>query len=272
MSTPLRLTSVLALVMMLQAITGLLFREQYHDVEWITATWFGNDLVTLIVAVPGLIASAIMTGRGSVRGALLWLGLLAYAIYNYAFYLFGAALNVFLPLYVAALLLAAAAMILALSRIDPVRARGGIVSGALTRAAGSFLIFVGCGLSMVWLVLWALYAFAGRATPVEPEAFKVVAALDLSLMVPPLVIGGVLLWREHPWGALVATMTSVQAALYLVVLSVNSVVAIERGLVEPPGELLIWVPLALGTSIAAGALITQAGRRPHLEPRAPVLD
>jgi hypothetical protein len=36
---------------------------------------------------------------------LLWLGAVGYAFYNYAFYLFGAALNAFFPLYVAPLLL-----------------------------------------------------------------------------------------------------------------------------------------------------------------------
>jgi hypothetical protein len=34
--------------------------------------------------------------------------------------------------------------------------------------------------------MWAAYAFAGRPTPIEPEAFKVVAALDLCLMGPAL--------------------------------------------------------------------------------------
>jgi hypothetical protein len=38
----------------------------------------------------------------------------------------------------------------------------------------------------------------GRPTPVEPDAFQVVAALDLSIMVPLLVVGGTLMWcRLH---------------------------------------------------------------------------
>ena len=58
------------------------------------------------------------TQRGSVRALLLWLGTLAYAVYNYAYYLFGAALNAFFPLYVAALITAALALILALFAIS----------------------------------------------------------------------------------------------------------------------------------------------------------
>jgi len=48
--------------------------------------------------------------------------------------------------------------------------------------------------------------FAGRPTPIEPEAFKIVAALDLSLMVPALTCGGVLLWNRHPWGYVLASI------------------------------------------------------------------
>ena len=41
-----------------------------------------------------------MARSGSLRGELLWLGATGYVVYNYAFYLFGAALNPFFPLYV----------------------------------------------------------------------------------------------------------------------------------------------------------------------------
>ena len=75
-------------------------------------------------------------------------------------------------------------------------------------------------------------------TPVEPEAFKLVAALDLSMMVTALVIGGVLLWRKQPWGYIIAAVAGIQGALYLMVLSVNSIVVIERGLVQAPASFL----------------------------------
>src|SRR6186997_523856 len=101
-----RLSTVLLAVMLTQAITGLAFQTAYRDVEWIRATWFGNDWVTLIVAAPLLFIGLARTAVGSVRGLLLWLGLIGYALYNYAFYLFGAALNAFFPIYVVAVVLA----------------------------------------------------------------------------------------------------------------------------------------------------------------------
>jgi uncharacterized membrane protein YcjF (UPF0283 family) len=45
-----RLSTVLLAVMVTQALTGLAIQATYRDVEWIRATWFGNDWVTLAVA------------------------------------------------------------------------------------------------------------------------------------------------------------------------------------------------------------------------------
>jgi hypothetical protein len=61
----------------------------------------------------------------------------------------------------------------------------------------------------------------------------------------------VLLWRRMPWGYLIAAIAATQSALYLFVLSVNSVVAIQRGIADAPGELPIWGPLTIFTAAIA---------------------
>ena len=220
---------------------------------------FGNDWVTLVIAVPLLVAGLVRAAAGTIRALLLWLGLIGYALYNYDFYLFGAALNAFFPIYVAALVLAAVALIFALSHIDARRVAESFRPTTPARLIGGSLVFVGLGLASVWIAMWAAYIFAGRPTPVETEAFKLVAALDLSLMVPALTVGGVLLWRRMPWGYVIAAIAATQGALYLFVLSVNSLVTIQRGIANPPGELPIWGPLTLFT--AAMALLVFANVR-----------
>ncbi len=249
-----RLTTALLVVMSVQAAGGLLFQSAYRDVDWVRAAWFGNDWVTLLVAVPLLWLGAIGAARGSIRGCLLWLGLIGYAVYNYAFYVFGAALNVFFLMYILALVLAVVLMILALSRLDVSGVADSVRAAAPLRLIGGSLTFVGSGLASVWIATWAAYVFAGRPTPVEPEVFKLVAALDLSLMVPVLTLGGVLLWRREPWGYVVAAIASIQTALYLFVLSFNAIVLIRRGLADAPGELPIWGPLTILTTTVACVL------------------
>ena len=250
-----RLSVVLLVVMAGQASMGLVFPAVYRDVEWIRAAWYGNDWVTLAIAVPLLMISLVGATGGSVRGLLLWLGLIGYAVYNYAFYLFGAALNAFFPVYVAALVLAVLVLIVVLSSTDTSGVAASLRPTAPVRLLGGSLIFIGTGLASVWLAMWGAYVFAGRPTPVEPEAFKLVAALDLSLMVPALIAGGVLICRREPWGLVISGIASIQGALYLLGLSVSSVVAIRRGLANAPGELPIWAPLAIFTTIVALVLI-----------------
>lgn len=163
----------------------------YRDIDWIEATWLGNDLIALLVAVPLLLTvSLCIRPRLRTRSTAL-VGVLGYVAYNYTFYLFGAALNLFFLLYV----LAVVALIVTLSTIDVTGLASSFGATAPVRAIGSCLVF-GIGLASVWIGLWAAYVFAERRLPVEPEIFKLVAALDLSLIVPALTFGGVLLWRR----------------------------------------------------------------------------
>jgi hypothetical protein len=111
--------------------------------------------------------------------------------------------------------------------------------------------------------MWAAHVFAGRPTPVDPEAFRLVAALDLSLMVPALVSGGVLVWRQQPWGVVIAAIAGVQGSLYLAVLSINSLIAIQRGLAAWPGELTIWAPLAAVTTTLTLLLVSSVQTDRH---------
>jgi hypothetical protein len=257
-------TAILAFLMTVQAVLGLLLPDEYRDVAWIKATWFGNDWVTLLAAIPLLVVALITARRDSVPGLVVWLGLLGYAIYNYAFYLFGAVFNAFFPLYVAALIAAAVALILALADIDVAAVAGRFRARTPVRMLGGFFVLVGAVLASVWLGTWAAYIFAGRPARVDTEAFKLVAALDLTLMVPLLISSGLLLWHRRPWGYILAPIAGIQASLYLLVLSVNSMVAIDRGLVGTPGELPMWGMFSLFFTGATLLLLTnvQRGFRP----------
>jgi hypothetical protein len=261
METAYRLTAALGGLMLVQAALGLLLREQYRDVEWISATWLGNDMVTLAVALPLLAASLVSTRHGSARALLLWLGTLAYALYNYAYYLFGAALNTFFPLYLAGLVSAALALIRAAPGISPSHIADHFTRRTPARLVGGYFVFVGMILAGTWLGMWAAYVFAGHPTPVEPEAFKLVAALDTVLMAPALVGGGILLWQRKPVGYVLSAVAGVQASLYLLVLSINSIIFVARGLADWPGEAPLWVGLAAVTTAITSLLFAHVGGR-----------
>jgi hypothetical protein len=242
--------------MFVQAALGLAFPGEYRDEEWIRLSWWGNDLVTLLFAAPALIASTFAAGRGSVRGGLVELGVLAYVVYNYAFYAFGSALNRFFILYVAAVVLSGIVLIARLGRMDVGLVAARLPARPFVRGVAAYLGLVATGLAAVWVGSWAAYAFAGRLTPIEPGAFRLVAALDLTLMVPTMAAGGHFLWRSRPWGLVIGALALVQGSLYLLVLTVNSLVAVAGDLVEAPGEAPIWGTLFALTALALATLFS----------------
>ena len=260
---PVPAVALLAALMAVQSGFGLLRPDIYRDADWIRAAWYGNDWVTLLAVAPALIASGWLARRGSTRGLLVMCGCLAYGVYNYAYYLLGASLNVCFPVYAALLVASAALLVRAVSRLNLAQLSARFDAGAVARPAGAYFVGVAAALATVWLLMWAAFAFFDRPTPVEPDAFRLVAALDLTMMVPALAIGGVELWRRRPWGFLVAPIAGVLSALYLLVLTAGSIVAVGRGLVVSPGEAPLWGVLGLCTAaVTARLLATASGPGP----------
>jgi hypothetical protein len=82
------LSLIITILTFVAAVGGLVIQDLYRDNLFVTSGWFGNDLVTLVVALPILIITLILSVRGSQRAQLVWLGMLNYTLYNFAFYLF----------------------------------------------------------------------------------------------------------------------------------------------------------------------------------------
>jgi hypothetical protein len=265
LKTPLALSAVIAALMALQSALGLLFQSEYRDTAFIKTTWLGNDWVTLVAAVPLMVVAIVLVRRGSLRTLLLWLGMLGYAAYNYAYYLFGAALNAFFPMYVVLVILTAVTLMLALPRVDAAALREAFSPRTPRRIVGGYLTFVAVGFGFAWLAQWAAYVFGGKDPNLGVEPFALVAALDLTIMLPLLGFGGVLLLLRNRWGYVVAPVACVQGALYLVVLSVNSAIVVARGLQQAPGEVPVWGTCGLITAAAAAALLASVRRGARLE-------
>ena len=249
------LVSAVVGLVTVQAVAGLWWRGAYRDAPWIQAGWLGNDVVTLVAAVPLLLVGMVFANRGETVGELLVGGVLSYVVYNAAFYLFGAALNAFFPLYAGILVTGILALASVQRSLVPDRVARAFAAGTPVRLLGGGLFLIGAGLCGTWLVMWAAHVFKGWPTPVQADAFRLIAALDLTCVVPVLTVGGVLLWRRKPLGYVIAPIGSVFAALYLLVLSAGSAAAIGHGLAEAPGELPIWVTLFVAVTAIAGTLI-----------------
>jgi hypothetical protein len=250
-----RLSMIIVTLMAIQSAIGIIFPSVYRDTGWITAAWFGNDLVTLLVAVPLLGWSLYAAAHGSLRAELVWFAMLGYAVYNYAYYLFGAALNAFFPVYAALFALPVSALILALGRIDADAIASRFGSSMPRRWIAGYMLFTGIGLTFAWTAQWAAYVFAGTIPSIGVEPFQLVAAMDLTFMVPWFVVGAALLLRRSAWGFLVAPILIIKGATYTLVLTTTSAVAALRGVEGSVEQIPIWAAwTALGVFATWGLL------------------
>ena len=95
------LSALIAILATVASAGGLFLDGLYLDNPLVTAALRGNDLITLVIAVPLLALAMLWARRGSQCAQLVWMGALGYMLYNYIFYLYGAAMNRFFLVYVA---------------------------------------------------------------------------------------------------------------------------------------------------------------------------
>jgi hypothetical protein len=210
------LSAAIAVLMAAASAAGLWVQRLYPDPTWASAALRGGDLVSLAVATPVLLVALVGAIRGSRRAQLVWIGTLAYAVYNYAYYVFGSAFNDIFLLHVALFGASVFALGLALASLDA----GGIAAAFSARTParwiGGFLLATGAALGGAWGWLSLRFAITGKLPGgVYPAAaIHLVYTLDLALLAPSLVLAGVLLWRRAAWGLVLGTVLCVYGAAY----------------------------------------------------------
>ena len=211
------LSSIVAVASVVASVAGLVIKDLYQDDSaWASAALRGGDLVTLVVAAPTIVVAMVLASRGSSRARLVWIGALAYTLYNFAFYVFGAAFNDLFLVHVIAFSSSIFALIATMTALDASAIARRYRARVLVRAVAALLVLVGVVFASLWSYFSIDYAVTGRlslgAAPLQ--GMHLVFAIDLSLMVPGMTLAGVLLWRRRPWGYVLGAVMSVFGAVY----------------------------------------------------------
>jgi len=218
------ISSAIAVLMVVASLAGLLADDLYRDGAWAREALRGGDLTTLVLVVPILIWAVLLSRRGSMRGRVIWLGTLGYGVYNYAYYVFGAAFNDMFLVHVALLSLSIWATALLATNIDLASTGRGFRLDGVTRGVGGFLVIVGSVLGGLWVALAIRFALTGELMADVPEdGVHLVFGIDLSLLVPALIVAGVVLWRRTTLGVVFGSAMIVLGALYQANLLVSGV-------------------------------------------------
>ena len=212
------LTAATAVTMATVSAVGVFATDWlYRDNALVTATFRGQDVVTLVVAVPLLVFGLVWEMRGSLRGRVLWLGMLFYSMYGYLFYAVAAAFNQFFLLYVAAFGLPLYALLLSVPRLRLAQL-GDAMSGRAARVVAIiYTSVVGVGLGLLWVGISLSYlATDDVPQPIVDSGHPtgVVFAIDLVFIVPPMLLAAIWLVRRRASGWVLAGVMSVGGSVY----------------------------------------------------------
>lgn len=201
------LTTLIVLLGVVAAAGGLFLPGLYRDNSYMSSQAIGQDLVTLVVAIPALVVTLAFVRRGSARARLVWVGLLSYMCYTYTTYAFGSTFNPFFLIYVALFSLSIASLIAVLGAIDAPAWLRRFDAGTPRVAVAVFLVLVGVMVAGLWLP--PILGYLG--TGVLPETLVLsglptnfVYVMDLGLVLPLSLLTAALLLRREAWGYVLA--------------------------------------------------------------------
>lgn len=212
--------------------TGLFAKDIYRDNVFVQTAWQANDWLTLLTVLP-LMLFVLLTKK-TIRVHLLWAGLLGYLIYNYAFYLFGAAFNKAFLVYVGIVAGAVWAMVDLLRKLPVQQLRSFSI---YNRWIASYLFLIAAMLFAIEVPPSIGFSFTGLLPAIVVKSghpTSIVYALDLTMIFPALLVAGYWLWQRKPWGYVLAAILLFKSAAYGLVLCSGTVLLMLRGVDRDP--------------------------------------
>lgn len=194
----------------------------------------GNDIVTLLIGVPLLLTSIVLSRKGSLRGQLLLTGALGFFLYTYGSMSFLTAFNPFFLVYVALFSLSLFGFIFSMKNLDVDEVSRRISDGFPRRSIAIYFIIVAVFLTLAWLGLVASPSLTwAPPAGLESAITMVIQALDLGIIVPTSFLTASLLFKKQPWGyalssvLLLKILTMGAALISMIIVQILSGVAVD---------------------------------------------
>ena len=184
----------------------------------------GFDWANLVVCLPLSVLGVVLYRRGRLRGQLILVAVFTYLAYNYLIGVMGNAFNGLFLVWTALFSVGTFGTALTLAGIDARVVPERLAVGFPRRTLAVYLVVLGAVLlsQHLGLILTA-YVTGQPPAPLEHYTTLELSALELGIMVPLHVVGGVLLWRRHAWGYLIAIPLAFAAAMTFIALTIGQV-------------------------------------------------
>lgn len=175
-----------------------------------------QDVVTLCIAVPLLLAALYFARKGSIKGRILLSGCIFYFFLTYLFYLVMAMFNSMFLIYVLLLSASFFALVLTTTSLYFDNLSNYFHTRLPVKLLGGFLIFNALAMGGMWMQVVVPPLFNGLI-PIDLDHYTTltVQGLDLALFLPVSFISGVFLFKRVSIGYLLAPVYFVFLALLM---------------------------------------------------------
>jgi hypothetical protein len=192
------------------------------DNTYKAVTFRSFDWVNLVVVFPLFVIALILYRRRNFRGQLLLMALFTYLAYIYLIGVMGNTFNAMFLIWTAVFSIGLFSLCLTLTQVDFTALPAKLMCKFPRKSIAIYMVAAG-------LILFGQYLFeviAAYTNGTPPESLDhyttlELAALELGLMIPLKIIGGVALWRNKMWGYLVTTVLVFTTSIVFIALSVS---------------------------------------------------
>lgn len=205
-----------------------------------------QDGITLVLGVPALLWSFLLSGKGSLKGRFLLLGLLGYLLYTYATYSFGAMYNGLFLVYVAVLSACFFAFILTFLSLWEEDIQSRLDKRFPEKFVGVILIVTAALAGMMWLKRICI-PLMNQEVPGELEHYTtlVIQALDLAILLPSGILAGILLMKKNKFGYLLAPVLVIKQMVLVIVIIAMFINQSSNGVSTDVFELVVFLLIAI---------------------------
>lgn len=234
---------IIAILIGLTSSYGLLFPEAYYkeSTSWATQA-MGQDLINLFI-IPFYLFSTLFVNRRKNSFSQLWTGVTCYFIYTFLIYSFDVHFNRMFLLYTSILGLLVYSLFLHYFNKNTFHVKE--TNSFTDQLTGAYFIFT----SILFCGLWLSEILPANLFNKTPENLEFlptnpVHVLDLSIVLPGIFIGGMLLIRKKRLGYLLAPMILTFSLLMQLTIGVLMLLLNEYTQ-QPAG--IVWFTFGLAT-------------------------
>ncbi|MCC7130614.1 MAG: hypothetical protein B6D39_04160 [Anaerolineae bacterium UTCFX2] len=255
-TTWLWLSIAAALLAIAGSVIGLAVKSIYSG---LTAVFLpqalAQDIANLAIVSPLWIILAALALRGSLRAYLLWLGVLAFTVYNYVIYTFSIPFGALFLLWVAIFGMSLFSLIGGIATADHEVVASHFPNRGAIKVTAWFLIVVAVLFSFLWLSedVPALLANTRPQSLVDMGLLtNAVHVLDLGFFLPAVIVTGVMLIKRKP-------LAFTLAPAFIVFLVLTGIpILITPAVQSVRGETAAWgvvAPIGALTMLLLGLLV-----------------